>query len=140
MKLEPAAMIDACEAVLASHIVELTTEFRGYDAVDLIALIRLGRLPALRSLLESDCDSLFKPTTMSFGGDADVSMSWSAPPTIRFAMEFRHLGIEIFYRLTLAAAEACVQIDLVRGAGSGASAAAAQLDRVLWDARAFRDR
>lgn len=139
MRSERNAIIDRCEAVLASHIVELTSELRGYDAVDLIALIRLGQLPSLRCLIDSDCETHFKPTTMSFGGDAEVSVSWRRPPVIRIAMQFRHQRFEIYYRVTLAAGEAGVEIDLLRFDGRRCAApSVGELDLVLADARMAR--
>ena len=47
------------EAILADYIADLTTEFRNYDAADLIALIRLERMATLRSLLDGECEMFF---------------------------------------------------------------------------------
>ena len=102
------------EAILADNIADLTTEFRNYDAADLIALIRLERMATLRSLLDGECEMLFKPETMRFGEHAEVVIDWDAPPSIRLAMVFRSHGIELYYRLTLEAADANVEIDLIR--------------------------
>lgn len=102
------------EATLAANIVDLSTEFRNYEAADLVALIRLDRMATLRSLLDGECEMFFKPQTMLFGEHAEVVVGWNAPPSVRLAMVFRNHGIELYYRLTLEAADAHVQLDLIR--------------------------
>jgi hypothetical protein len=126
------------EAILAKNIAELTTEFRNYDAADLIALIKLDRMATLRSLLDGECEMLFKPETMRFGQHAEVVIGWDAPPSIRLAMEFRNQGIELYYRLTLEAADANVEIDLIRfdEPEPGAPSRGTRLERALRDSRA----
>jgi hypothetical protein len=126
------------EAILADNIADLTTEFRNYDAADLIALIKLDRMATLRSLLDGECEMLFKPQTMRFGEHAEVVIGWDAPPSIRLAMEFRSHGIELYYRLTLEAADANVEIDLIRfeQPEPATPSRSARLERALIDSRA----
>lgn len=128
------------EAILAANIADLTTEFRNYDAADLIALIKLDRMASLRSLLDGECDMLFKPGTMTFTGHAQVVAGWKGPPSIRLALMFRHLGVELYYGLTLEADAAKVEIDLIRFEPPVKSAAArsARLERALRAARIER--
>lgn len=102
------------EAILAANIADLTTEFRNYEAADLIALIRLDRMASLRSLLDGECDMLFKSGTMRFAGHAQALAGWRGAPSVRLTMVFHHLGVELYYRLTLQADDANVEIDLVR--------------------------
>src|SRR5688572_11159296 len=101
------------EALLATSIAELTTEFRNHDVADLVALIRLDRMATLQSLLDGECELFFKPGTMQFSGHAEAIVGWRAPPSVRLAMSFRGHGIELYYRLTLEAADAHVQLDLI---------------------------
>jgi hypothetical protein len=103
-----------CEEVLGGHVVELLSEFRSYEVADLIALIKLDRIVSLRSLVESDCEVLFKPRTMAMGEHAEVVVRWDVPPKIRLGMVFRNRGVELYYRLTLEAFEAAVEIDFLR--------------------------
>ena len=128
------------EATLAANIVDLTTEFRNYDAADLVALIKLDKIATLRSLLDGECEMLFKPSTMQFGGHAEVFIGWNVPPSIRLSMTFRHLDVELYYRLTLEAADAHVQIDLIRfePADVGRSDQAERLERAFSAARCER--
>ena len=128
------------EAILAENIADLTTEFRNYDAADLIALIKLDRMATLRSLLDGECEMLFKPQTMRFGEHAEVVIGWDAPPSIRLAMVFCNHGIELYYRLTLEAADANVEIDLIRfeQPESGALSRSVRLERALIESRAGR--
>ncbi len=128
------------EAILAANIADLTTEFRNYDAADLIALIRLDRMASLRSLLDGECDMIFNPGTMLFTGHAEVMAGWTGPPSIRLAMMFRHLGVELYYRLTLQADDAEVEIDLIRfePPESSSSARRVKLERALRASRVER--
>lgn len=125
------------EATLAKNISGLTTEFRNYEAADLIALIKLDRMATLGSLLDGECEMFFRPETMCFGGHAEVLIGWNVPPTIHLAMMFRNQGVELYYRLTLEAAEANVQIDLIRfGEGEiGPVTSVERLDQALRAAR-----
>ncbi|MGE0629210.1 MAG: hypothetical protein AB7O43_15400 [Hyphomicrobiaceae bacterium] len=126
-----------CERALASHVADLSTEFRKYDAADLIALIQLERYDTLRSVLQADCEDLFKSNSMTFGDHAAVVVHWDAPPAVQLAMEFRRNGIEVYYRLTLRAVEAQVEVDFVRFDQSELSESGqiALLERALRDAR-----
>jgi hypothetical protein len=128
------------EAILAANIADLTTEFRNYDVADLIALIKLDRMASLRSLLDGECDMLFMPGTMLFTGHAEVVAGWKGPPSIRIAMTFRHLGVELYYRLVLEADAANVEIDLIRFDPLEASpvARSARLERALRASRIER--
>ena len=67
-----------------------------------------------QSLLDGECELFFKPGTMQFSGHAEAMVGWRAPPSVRLAMSFRSQGVELYYRLTLEAADAHVQLDLIR--------------------------
>ena len=114
MQPEVSDLTGSFEALLAESISELTTEFRNHDVADLLALIRLDRMATLQSLLDGECELFFKPGTMQFSGHAEAIVGWRAPPSVRLAMSFRSQGIELYYRLMLEAADAHVQLDLIR--------------------------
>ena len=109
------ALLDAnFEHVLAVHVAGLLHELRNYEVVELIALIQLDRLSSLRALVQSDCEEHFKVDTMEFGEHAEVEVRWDTPPKIEVGMVFRNWGVELHYRLMLAAREAGIEIDLLR--------------------------
>jgi hypothetical protein len=114
MQPEVSDLTGSFEALLAESISELTTEFRNHDVADLLALIRLDRMATLQSLLDGECELFFEPGTMQFSGHAEAIVGWRAPPSVRLAMSFRGHGVELYYRLTLEAADAHVQLDLIR--------------------------
>ena len=128
------------EALLAASISGLTTEFRNHEVADLVALIRLDRMATLQSLLDGECEMYFKPGTMQFGGHAEALVGWGAPPSVRLAMSFRSLGVELYYRLMLEAVDAHVQLDLIRFEPPEADPDARQrrLAQALGSARAER--
>lgn len=128
------------EEVLASHVVDLATEIRRCDAADLISLIWLDRTLALRDLINSGCETVFRPECMIFNGGAEVVAPWAKPPIIGLPMEFRAKGFEIYYRLTMTAASAFVEIDLLRFDGSEGltTESVGLLDSALTEARRLR--
>jgi hypothetical protein len=140
MQPEVSDLTGSFEALLADSVSELTTEFRNHDVADLLALIRLDRMATLQSLLDGECELFFKPGTMQFSGHAEAMVGWRAPPSVRLAMSFRSHGIELYYRLTLEAAHAHVQLDLIRFEPPEASAAGRhqRLAQALGAARANR--
>lgn len=123
MQPEVSDLTGSFEALLATSIAELTTEFRNHEVADLVALIRLDRMATLQSLLDGECELFFKPGTMQFSGHAEAVVGWRAPPSVRLAMSFRSQGVELYYRLTLEAADAHVQLDLIRFEPSEATSA-----------------
>ena len=52
MQPEVSDLTGSFEALLATSIAELTTEFRNHEVADLVALIRLDRMATLQSLLD----------------------------------------------------------------------------------------
>ncbi len=114
MQPEVSDLTGSFEALLATSIAELTTEFRNHEVADLVALIRLDRMATLQSLLDGECELFFKPGTMQFSGHAEAVVGWRAPPSVRLAMSFRSQGVELYYRLVLEASDAQVQLDLIR--------------------------
>jgi len=140
MQPEVSELTGSFESLLADSISGLTTEFRNHDVADLLALIRLDRMATLQSLLDGECELFFKPGTMQFSGHAEAIVGWRAPPSVRLAMSFRSHGIELYYRLTLEAADAHVQLDLIRFEPPEASAARRyqRLAQALGAARANR--
>lgn len=103
-----------CEAVLAEELGSLASELRAFDAVDLIALIRLEKHSALASLLESSCELHFKERMISFADHAEALAPWDRPPVISLAMQFSNKGVEIHFRAVLEAAHAGVSLDFLR--------------------------
>jgi hypothetical protein len=103
-------------------------------------LIRLDRMATLQSLLDGECEMYFKPGTMQFGGHGEALVGWDAPPSVRLAMSFRGQGVELYYRLTLEASDAHVQLDLIRFEPPelGADARQRRLADALGSARAER--
>jgi hypothetical protein len=140
MQPEVSDLTTSFEALLAASISELTTEFRNHEVADLVALIRLDRMATLQSLLDGECEMYFKPGTMQFGGHGEAVVGWGAPPSVKLAMSFRGQGVELYYRLTLEAFDAHVQLDLIRfdPPASDADARRQRLAHALGSARAER--
>jgi hypothetical protein len=102
-----------CEMVLALGLKEVAAELRLVDAADLVAFIRTGQFGNVRSLVNASTEMYFKPGTVSFAESGDVSLSWAGEPSIMLNMEFRHVRVNVFFRLLLESEQAGVEIEYI---------------------------
>lgn len=102
-----------CEQALAEGIMDVASELRLIDAVDLIAFIRTEQFGNIRNLVSSSTELFFKPGTVNFGASGEVDMRWGKPPAIMLDMEFQHKQVRVYFRLLLEALRAGVEIDYV---------------------------
>lgn len=101
------------EKALADGLRDVASELRLIDAADLIAYIRTERFANIANLVSSSTELYFKPGTVSFGQSGDVDVKWGATPAISLDMEFRHLRVNVYFRLLLQAMEAGVEINYI---------------------------
>jgi hypothetical protein len=109
-----------CEMVLALGLKEVAAELRLVDAADLVAFIRTGQFGNVRSLVNASTEMYFKPGAVSFAESGDVSLSWTGEPSIMLNMEFRHVRVNVFFRLLLESEQAGVEIEYISFGGQSA--------------------
>ena len=98
------------EKVLANGLRDVASELRLIDAIDLVAFIRTEQFGNIENLVSSSTELFFKPDTIAFGASGDVDLTWGAPPTIGLDMEFRHLSVNVYFRLLLESVCAAIEI------------------------------
>jgi hypothetical protein len=101
------------EKVLAEGMRDVASELRLIDATDFIAFIRTGQFANIGNLVSSSTELFFKPGTLSFGLSGDAALPWGGMPSIVLDMEFRHMQVNVYFRLLLEAARAGVEIDYI---------------------------
>ncbi len=89
----------------------MASELRLIDAIDLVAFIRTEQFGNIENLVSSSTELFFKPDTIAFGSSGDVDLKWGGAPSICLDMEFRHMRVNVYFRLLLEALHAGVEID-----------------------------
>ena len=100
----------ARERVLADGIKEIAAELRLVEVVDYIAFLRLERFGNLADIVTSSAELYFKPGVLRFANSGDIRLTWGSVPIVILGLEFRHMGLDIRFRLELGASIAAVDI------------------------------
>ena len=98
------------ERVLADGIKEIAAELRLVEVVDYIAFLRLERFGNLADIVTSSSELYFKPGVLRFANSGDIRLTWGSVPIVILGLEFRHMGLDIRFRLELGASIAAVDI------------------------------
>jgi hypothetical protein len=107
------AIIAEREKVVAQAVGQVASELRLIEATDLVAFIRAEQLANIRHLVNSSTELYYKPGTLSFGQSAEARLSWDSRPVVMLDMEFRHRGVNVYFRLQLEDQIAGVEIDFI---------------------------
>jgi hypothetical protein len=106
---------------LTGALAEVAAELRLIDVAELVAFIRTENHPNISDLVSSSLELYFKPDLLRYGWGADARVRWGEPPALAFDMEFRHLGVTVFFRLLLESSRAWVELNYVALEGASAS-------------------
>ncbi len=98
------------EKALGQGVRELASELRLVEPGDYVAYVRAERFANIANLVASSAELFFKPGTISFGHSGEVDLKWGEPPSVALDMEFRHLCVNVYFRLVLEAQRAGVEI------------------------------
>ena len=101
---------DAYAAILADSLVEVVSDLRTIDLVDLVSFIRFGSFAAIEDLIHSSTELFFKPGTLTSAWTACVDMAWESLPVVTLGMEFRHSAVSVFFDLLLGGVEQGVTV------------------------------
>lgn len=113
MKKQPNKFTYEREKALGYGIRELASDLRLVEPADYINFVRTERFANIANLIASSAELFFKPGTIYFGHSGDVDVSWDQPPTVALDMEFRHMRVNVYFRLVLEAQQAGVEITYV---------------------------
>lgn len=106
------------ERALANGVRELASELRMVEPADYVAFVRTERFANIANLVASSAELFFKPGTIIFGQSGEVELTWDEPPSVALDMEFRHLHVNVFFRLVLEARSAGVEITYLSFEGA----------------------
>ncbi len=101
------------EKALGVGVRELASDLRLVEPADYINFVRTERFANIANLVASSAELFFKPGTISFGHSGDVDVTWDQPPSVALDMEFRHMRVNVYFRLVLEAENAGVEITHV---------------------------
>ena len=107
-----AATVDhsVSERILADAMVDVATELRLADPTEFALMIRGDQEANIADLVNSSSELFFKTGSLKYGLAAKFDLHWESTPTVGLDMEFRHEAVTIFFRLTIGAARAGVEI------------------------------
>jgi len=108
------------EKALAHGLRDVASELRLIEAADLIAFIRTEQFANISNLVNASAELYFIPGAVSFGQSGDIDVKWGATPTIALDMEFRHMRVNVYFRLLLEALQAAVEISYINFEGGSA--------------------
>jgi hypothetical protein len=101
------------EKALGHGVRELASELRMIEPSDYVAYVRAERFANIANLVASSAEMFFKPGTIAFGHSGEVDLKWGEPPAVMLDMEFRHLHVNVYFRLVLEGQQAGVEITYV---------------------------
>ncbi|MBB5704006.1 hypothetical protein FHS76_003921 [Ochrobactrum daejeonense] len=99
------------EAIIARHMREIAADLRLVDPADYIAFIRCELFANIADIVSSATELYFLPGTLELGHGGEYRCDWQSPPAIVLDMEFRHQGVYAYFRLTLTAGTAGVELN-----------------------------
>jgi len=105
--------IDQIERALGESLTGVASELRLVDAADFIAFIRMRQTANLRNIVQSSTELHFKPGTLRLVEEAISELGWATPPLIALPMEFRYGGVQVYFKLELAAHAAAVALQAI---------------------------
>ena len=108
------------EKALADGLREVAAELRLIEATDLVAFLRTEQFGNIANLVNSSTELYFRPGTLAFGSSGDAQLKWGEAPTVALDMEFKNLGVTVYFRLMLEALQAGVDITYINFTESAA--------------------
>jgi len=98
------------ERVIADALIDVASELRLTDVVELINLIRNDEAANLADLVNSSTELFYKSGTLRYALSASFRAPWDATPEVALDMEFRHAMVSAFFRLTIGRRRAGVEL------------------------------
>jgi hypothetical protein len=121
--------------VIATHLAEVIRDLRLVEVADYIAFIRCELFGNIADIVNSATELTFYPETLTFGLGGEYALDWNSSPKVMLDLEFSNMGVNAYFRLTLSADAAEIDLHHVRFAETGNSPA----DNTALLAAAFED-
>jgi hypothetical protein len=121
--------------IISEHLVEVIKDLRLVDVADYIAFIRCELFGNIADIVNSATELTFYPNMLTFGLGGEYTLDWNSSPKVMLDLEFSNLGVNAYFRLTLAADSTEIDLHHLRFADTGRSPA----DNTALLAAAFED-
>ncbi|PSH68179.1 hypothetical protein CU102_14750 [Phyllobacterium brassicacearum] len=121
--------------IISTHLSEVIRDLRLVDVADYIAFIRCELFGNIADIVNSATELTFYPDTLIFGLGGEYTLDWNSSPRVMLDLEFSNMGVNAYFRLTLSAESAEIDLHHVRFADTGNSPA----DNTALLASAFED-
>lgn len=137
MKLGTHYDIASLEHVLACGMMDVATDMRWIDVIELITFLRLDKHANIDSLFLTSCEGRFRPDTLKYCRSGQAFVAWGEEPSIQLDLMFSNLGITVFFRLSLGNEDASVHVDYLEVSDGSAFAGGEvrHLQKAIEDAR-----
>ena len=129
------------EKFIGDAVKSVAAELRLVDLDILARFIYLEQHANIADLVASSCELFFKDNTLVYGSRADIELKWGEIPDVVLDLEFRHLGVQVFFALSLRPLVAAVDVHAITFDGESRSPQenTARLIAALDDARIGSD-
>jgi len=108
-------------AIISSHLAEVVNDLRLVDVADYIAFIRCELFGNIADIVNSATELTFYPDTLTFGLGGEYTLDWNTAPKVMLDLEFKNMGVDAYFRLTLCADSSDIDLHHVRFDESGRS-------------------
>ncbi len=109
--------------IISGHLTEVIDDLRLVDVADYIAFIRCELFGNIADIVNSATELTFYPDTLTFGLGGEYTLDWNSAPSIMLDLEFKNMGVNAYFRLTLTADSSEIDLHHVRFAEAGRSPA-----------------
>ncbi|SFJ49252.1 hypothetical protein SAMN04515648_4280 [Phyllobacterium sp. CL33Tsu] len=105
--------------IISGHLTEVVDDLRLVDVADYIAFIRCELFGNIADIVNSATELTFYPDTLTFGLGGEYTLDWNAAPKVMLDLEFKNMGVNAYFRLTLGADSTEIDLHHVRFAETG---------------------
>lgn len=101
------------EIIVADAIKDVVGELRMIDVGDYIAFMRMECFANVSDIVDSAAEMFFMPGTLRLGHGGEAHVAWKGDPKIELDLELRPQGATVYFKLSLAADAAGVEVNYV---------------------------
>jgi len=101
------------EKILGDAIKCVAAELRLVDLAILMRYVVLEQHANIADLVASSAELFFRNDTLKYGSRADCDIKWGAAPSVVLDLEFAHLGVNVYFSLTLKSFNASIDIHAI---------------------------
>jgi len=101
------------EIIVAKAMEGVANELRLIELSDYVAFIRLESMASIADIVESAAELYFMPGTLRLGHGCEAHVNWTEAPRIVLDLELRPIGATVYFKLSLSAFQAGVEVNYV---------------------------